>query len=210
MIIAVDGPAGAGKGSLCGALQEHFGYAKLDTGLLYRAVGLKVMQAGNDPEDAAAATAAAVSLQFDELTDPLLRSDEAGQAASKVGAIPGVRASLLDFQRDFANNPPDGAKGAILDGRDIGTAVCPDAEIKLYITASTEVRAKRRYKELLHRGHKAIYATVFDDMKMRDERDSGRSTAPMTKADDAFLLDTDEMDISQVVAAALKFIDSKT
>jgi cytidylate kinase len=210
MIIAVDGPAGAGKGSLCGALEKHFGFAKLDTGLLYRAVGLKVLRDGDDPENAAAAEAAATSLQFDELTDPMLRSDDAGQAASKVGAIPGVRAALLDFQRDFANNPPGGAKGAILDGRDIGTAVCPNAEIKLFITASTEIRAKRRYKELLDRGHEAIYATVFDDMKQRDERDSGRSSAPMTKADDAFLLETDAMDIPTVVAAALNFIESKT
>jgi len=210
MIIAVDGPAGAGKGSLCSALQEHFGFAKLDTGLLYRAVGMKVLRDGNDPEDPVAAEAAALGLESNELDDPALRSDEAGQAASKVGAVPGVRAALLEFQQDFANNPPDGAKGAILDGRDIGTAVCPHADVKFYITASTEIRAKRRYKELLDRGHKAIYATVFEDMKMRDARDQGRADAPMAKADDALLLETDEMDIPQVVSAALEFINSKT
>ena len=210
MIIAVDGPAGAGKGALCAALEAHFGYARLDTGLLYRAVGMKVLRDGGHPEDAEVAEAAALNLQFDELNDPILRSDEAGQAASQVGAIPGVRAALLDFQRDFANNPPGGAKGSILDGRDIGTAVCPEAEVKLFITAPLDVRAQRRYKELLERGHEAIYATVFEDMKKRDERDQGRSTAPMTEAEDAYLLDTGDMNIPEVVAAALDFIKSKT
>jgi cytidylate kinase len=210
MIIAVDGPAGAGKGALCAALQDHFGFAKLDTGLLYRAVGLTVLRGGDDPEDPVAAEAAARALQPDALDDPALRSDEAGQAASKVGVIPGVRAALLDFQRDFAHNPPGGAKGAILDGRDIGTAVCPDAQVKLFLTASLEIRAKRRYKELQTRGHEAIYARVFDDMKMRDERDQGRSDAPMKTADDAFLLDTGDLDIPGVFQVALDFIKSKT
>jgi cytidylate kinase len=210
MIIAVDGPAGAGKGSLCGALEEHFGFARLDTGLLYRAVGLKVLRDGGSPDDASVAEAAAHALSFEELNDPMLRSDEAGQAASQVGAIPGVRAALLDFQRDFASNPPGGATGAILDGRDIGTAVCPEADVKLFITAPLDVRAQRRYKELLERGHEAIYATVFEDMKKRDERDQGRSSAPMAKAEDAMLLETGDLAISEVVAAALEFIDSKT
>ncbi|MBT4888236.1 MAG: (d)CMP kinase [Rhodospirillales bacterium] len=210
MIIAVDGPAGAGKGSLCAALEEHFGFARLDTGLLYRAVGMKVLRGGGHPEDAAVAEAAAHALEFSELDDPELRSDQAGQAASQVGAVPGVRAALLDFQRDFASNPPGGAKGSILDGRDIGTAVCPEAEAKLFITAPLDVRAQRRYKELQSRGHEAIYATVFEDMKKRDERDSGRADAPMAKADDAYLLDTGDMSISEVVAAALQFIESKT
>ncbi len=214
IIIAIDGPAAAGKGTLGARLAETYGLAKLDTGLLYRATGHKVLAQGGDPEDAVAAEAAAKALDPAELDNPALRGDEAAQAASKVSAIPGVRAALLDFQRNFAQNPPilaDGspAKGALLDGRDIGTTVCPDAEVKVFVTASTEVRANRRFKELQERGHAAIYARVLEDMKERDARDSGRSASPLVAADDAYVLDTSDLDAEQAYGAVVEFISSK-
>ena len=214
VVIAIDGPAAAGKGTLGARLAEKYGLAKLDTGLLYRATGVKVLSQGGDPEDPAVAEAAARSLDPAELANEALRTDEAAQAASKVSAIPGVRAALLDFQHDFAKNPPNlagdaPANGAILDGRDIGTTVCPDAEVKLFVTASTEVRAKRRFKELQERGLKAIYARVLEDMKERDARDSGRSASPLAASDDAYVLDTSDLDADAAFAAAIKFISSK-
>ncbi|HEY9080548.1 (d)CMP kinase [Magnetovibrio sp.] len=214
VIFAIDGPAAAGKGTLAKRLEAHFQLAKLDTGLLYRATGYKVLASGGDPEDPQAAEDAARALNPAELDNPELRTDEAAQAASKVSAVPGVRAALLDFQRDFAENPPalaDGspAKGAILDGRDIGTTVCPNAQVKLFVTASTEIRAKRRFKELQERGLEAIYARVLDDMKERDARDSSRSASPLAAATDALVLDTSDMDADQAFAAALDFIVAK-
>ena len=214
IVIAIDGPAAAGKGTLARRLEEHFKLSKLDTGLLYRATGWKVVQAGDDPEDADAAEKAARALDPAELANERLRTDEAAQAASKVSAIPGVRAALLDFQRNFAINPPhlaDGspAQGAILDGRDIGTTVCPDAQVKLFITASTETRAKRRFLELQERGLEAIYARVLEEMIERDERDSSRSASPLKAADDALTLDTSDMDADQAFDAALEFINAK-
>lgn len=214
IVIAIDGPAAAGKGTLAKRLEEHFKLSKLDTGLLYRATGFKVVSQGGDPENADVAEAAARALDPAELVNPDLRTDEAAQAASKVSAIPGVRAALLDFQRNFAKNPPalsDGspAQGAILDGRDIGTTVCPDAEVKLFVTASTEIRAERRFKELQERGLEAIYARVLEDMKERDARDSGRSASPLAAADDALQLDTSDMDADQAFAVALDFIATK-
>jgi cytidylate kinase len=213
-VIAIDGPAAAGKGTLAKRLAAKYGLAKLDTGLLYRAVGFKVLSQGGDPEDQAVGEAAARALDPVELANEALRTDEAAQAASKVSAIPGVRAALLDFQRNFAANPPaldDGtlAKGAILDGRDIGTTVCPTAEVKLFITASTEVRAERRFKELQSRGLEAIYARVLEDMVERDARDSSRSASPLAAADDACVLDTSELDADQAFAKALEFISLK-
>jgi cytidylate kinase len=208
MIIAIDGPAAAGKGTLARRLAEHLGLAYLDTGLIYRAVGKKVMDAGADAEDAEAAEAHARALKAADLQADGLRTDEVAQAASKVSAVPGVRAALLEFQRDFAAYPPGGAKGAVLDGRDIGTVVCPDADVKLFVTASTEVRAERRLKELRDRGLEAIYARVLEDMKERDARDSSRAASPLEPATDAHQLDTSTLDADQVFARALQIIGS--
>ncbi len=209
MIIAVDGPAASGKGTLARRIAGHFGFAYLDTGLLYRAVGMTVVRAGMDPADAAAAVMAARDLDPRTLGDAELRLDAAGAAASKVAAIPQVRALLLDFQRGFAAEPPGGAPGAVLDGRDIGTVVCPDAPVKLFVTASVEKRAERRLKELRERGVETIQETVLQEMKERDARDSQRSVAPMKPADDAFVLDTTELDAEKAFAAALDVITAR-
>ena len=209
MIIAIDGPAGAGKGTLATRLAEHFNLAKLDTGLLYRAVGMKVVRAGGDPEDETLAATMAQSLSAADMEADGLRTEEAGSAASIVSAYPKVRQALLEFQRAFAGNPPGDTAGAILDGRDIGTVVCPDASAKLYITAAVEVRADRRYKELMARDGVADYEKVLEDMKIRDARDQGRDTAPLQAADDACQIDTSDMGIDAVFDTALDFIRSK-
>lgn len=208
-VIAVDGPSAAGKGTLARRLARHLGYAFLDTGLLYRAVGTKVLRAGADPTDKKAAVKAAKSLIAHDLEDPDLRSDEAAEAASVVAAMPEVRRALVEFQRAFAARPPEGAAGAIIDGRDIGTVVLPRAECKLFLTASVEIRAQRRLKELRERGITRIYSRVLKDMKDRDARDSQRDVAPLRKADDAFLIDSTELDADEVFAAALNFIESR-
>lgn len=206
MIVAVDGPAASGKGTLARRIARHFGYAHLDTGRLYRAVGMAVLRRGDDPADPEAAVAAARDLDPAAAEDPALSSDDAARAASQVAAIPEVRRALLKWQRDFAQNPPDGAAGAVLDGRDIGTVVCPEADIKLFVTASVEVRAERRHKELLNRGEDSIYSRVLRDLKERDARDSGRRVAPLIAADDAIVLDTSEMDADAAFAEALRRI----
>jgi len=208
MLIAIDGPAAAGKGTLARRLADHFGLALLDTGLLYRAVGMNVVRAGCDADDAALAAEAARSLTPEDLDAGDLRGDAAADAASRVSAVPDVRAALLNFQRAFAANPPGGAKGAVLDGRDIGTVVCPEAESKLFVTASAEVRAERRFLELRERGLDAIHGRVLADMKERDARDSERAVSPLVPAKDAFLLDTSDLDADQVFAAALDFINA--
>jgi CMP/dCMP kinase len=208
MIIAVDGPAAAGKGTLSKNLAAHLGYAHLDTGKIYRAVGFAVLASGGDPADPAAAVAAARALTPEALENPALVEDAVASAASKAAAIDAVRALLLAFQRDFAASPPDGAPGAVLDGRDIGTVVCPDADIKLFVDAKVEVRAERRYKELLDRGEKTIYARVLQDLKDRDDRDRNRSVAPLIPAADAFVLDTSTLDAGNAFRAALAFIES--
>lgn len=208
-VIALDGPAAAGKGTLGRRLAEHFGYAYLDTGLLYRAVGMRVAAAGEDPADREVAVAAARALSLPDLYDPALRDDEAARAASLVAAFPEVREALVRFQRDFAAHPPEGAKGAVIDGRDIGTVVCPDADLKLFVTAGLEVRAQRRLKELRERGITSIHSRVLQDMKDRDARDSQRDVAPLRKAPDAFVIDTTELDADEVFAAALKLIESR-
>ncbi len=209
MIIAVDGPAAAGKGTLTRKLADHFNLARLDTGLIYRAVGLKALEIG-DPAEEKIAVEAAQSLVFDDLDVAGLRDEAAGNAASQVAAIPAVRDILLKFQRNFATNPPNDKIGAVLDGRDIGTVVCPDAPYKLFISASPEVRAERRYKELQERGEKAIRSAVLRDIVDRDERDRSRTVAPLEPAKDAQVIDTSDMDADAVFTAALNFISSRT
>lgn len=207
LVVALDGPAAAGKGTLARRLADHYRLAYLDTGALYRAVGVAVLRQGLDPADEMAAVAAARNLSADLLTDPEIRTEAGGQAASKVGAIPAVRAALLDWQRHFAAKPPAGSRGAILDGRDIGTVVCPDAPVKIFITASTEARAQRRFKELQEKGAGAIYARVLQDMQERDARDQDRAVAPLTPAADALVIDTSALTADQVFDRAVAHID---
>ncbi|MGH7013941.1 MAG: (d)CMP kinase [Stellaceae bacterium] len=206
MIIAVDGPAASGKGTLARRLARHFGLAYLDTGSLYRAVAWRALAAGTDPADPATATAAARQIAPRDLNDPRLRDDKVAQAASVVAAIPGVRAALLAFQRDFARQ----GLGAVLDGRDIGTVVCPEADAKLFLAASVEARAMRRFKELQAGGGPAIYERVLQDMMLRDARDRERRTAPLRRASDAFELDTTALDADAAFAAALRYIGELT
>jgi len=213
-VITVDGPSAAGKGTLARRLAAHFGFAFLDTGALYRGVGLTVLRQGLDPADESAAIAAAEGLRADILGDPALRDEATSRAASVVAAIPGVRAAILNWQRDFASRPPNACKGAVLDGRDIGTVVCPGAQAKLFITASLEARAQRRLKELQARqlqqgGETAIYARVLQDMQERDARDQGRSISPTKAAADAQIIDTSDLTADQVFDQALAFIARK-
>lgn len=203
MIIAIDGPAASGKGTLARRLAAHFGLPHLDTGVLYRAVGLNVLRQGRDPADAEAAVAAANQLTPAKLSNPALRSDDAAQAASVVAAIPAVRQALQDFQRDFAHQP----SGAVMDGRDIGTVIAPDADAKIFVTASVEVRARRRWSELQHTDHAPTLDEVLDDMLRRDARDSGRTVSPLRPADDALILDTDDLDADEVFARALSHVE---
>ena len=203
MIIAVDGPVAAGKGTLARRLAEALDCAYLDTGSIYRAVAARILAGGGDPEDPATAAAAARALTPADLERDDLRLEQVGQAASQVAAIPAVREALLAFQRDFASRPPGGKSGAVLDGRDIGTVVCPDADKKFFLTASVEARAARRHKELIARGERSIYARVLQDLRERDARDSGRATAPLRAADDAVRLDTSGMDADEAFAVAM-------
>ncbi len=202
MIIAIDGPAASGKGTLAKRIAAHFGLHHLDTGLLYRAVARDVQRLGGALDDAERAAAAARALDPSGLDDPDLRKPGAGEAASIVARIPQVRAELLEFQRGFARRPP----GAVLDGRDIGTAVCPEADVKIYVTATPEVRAERRYLEMKGRGEAATYEGVLADIRRRDQRDASRDTAPMRSADDAFLLDTSNLDIEAAFDTAVGVI----
>jgi CMP/dCMP kinase len=202
MIIAIDGPAASGKGTLAKRVAVHFGLAHLDTGLLYRAVARDVRGRGEALDDATAATAAAASLDPRSLDDPALRDTGLGEAASVVARIPQVRAAMLVYQRAFARCP----EGAVLDGRDIGTVVCPEADVKLYVTASAEVRAARRCRERLDRGEQAVLAMVLEDIRRRDERDAGRDVSPMRPAPDAFLLDTSNLDIETAFDTAVGVI----
>ena len=207
MIIAIDGPAAAGKGTLARRLADHLGYAYLDTGALYRVVAVMVLRQNGDPGDAGISAEAARTLDLDLLESADLRTAEAGVAASKVAAIPSVRAALVNFQRQFAITPPGNAGGAILDGRDIGTVICPDADHKLFVTASLEARADRRFKELQERDEAAIYSDVLQDMSDRDARDANRKDAPMTQAENAILIDTSLMTQDEVFVAALEVIE---
>lgn len=196
--IAIDGPAAAGKGTISKAVAAHFGFAHLDTGLLYRATGAKTFE-GLSPIEAAEA------LTAEDLERDDLRSGDAGQAASRVAAIPEVRAALVDFQQAFARREG----GAVLDGRDIGTVICPDAEVKLYVTASDEVRAVRRQKELASKGETVTVEDVLADLRERDERDAARATAPLKPAPDATLIDTTTMTIDEAVAKVIKLIETR-
>lgn len=210
MIIAIDGPAASGKGTVARRIAAHLNYAYLDTGSLYRAVALSVLRGGGDPGDADIAAEHAQNLDPALTEDPEIRSAESGAAASKVAAVPAVRAALLAFQRDFAANPPGGLAGAILDGRDIGTVVCPEAARKIFVIADVEIRATRRFKELLGRGEAAIYARVLADLRERDERDGSRADAPMRQAEDAMLLDTSHLDPDQAFESARAFVEAGT
>ena len=204
IVIAVDGPAASGKGTIARALARHFKLSHLDTGLLYRAVALNLFRFGGDPGSEFEAMRAC-DITSVSLDDPDLRSEVVGSIASRISAYPSVREKLLDRQRKFAGQ----AGGAVLDGRDIGTVIAPDAEVKLFVTASVEVRARRRVAELLSRGMPAHLDDVVIDLKARDARDSNRDAAPMVQADDAMLLDTSEMDVDQAIAAAISLVQKR-
>ncbi|MBX3478735.1 MAG: (d)CMP kinase [Brevundimonas sp.] len=205
LIIAVDGPAASGKGTIAARLAVHYGLPHLDTGLLYRAVGVKVLGDGHSPDDAEAAEAAARSMVPAGLTeDARLTTGEAGEAASRVAGHPGVRAALLELQQDFAAQPG----GAVLDGRDIGTVIAPDATAKLFVTATPEVRARRRWRQLTDRGDVIAFEEMLADIQRRDQRDAGRGAAPMVRAEDAVLLDTTDMDIEAAFDAARRIVEA--
>jgi cytidylate kinase len=206
-VIAVDGPAASGKGTLARKLAAHYGFAYLDTGSLYRAVGHAVRAGGGDPADEAAALAAAQALDITKIDEKAIRTPEAGEAASLVAAMPPVRAAILHFQRNFAENPPDGKAGAVLDGRDIGTVVCPSAQAKLFVVASPQVRAHRRWLELKNSGSQVSEAQVLEDIEERDRRDAARAASPMKPAADAHLLDTSDLSIEAAFGAAVAIID---
>lgn len=204
MIIAIDGPAASGKGTLGKRLAEHYGLRHLDTGLLYRAVAKAVLDAGKAPEDKSAAIAAAHALDPSRLDNPALKTDAIGSAASIVSTVAEVRVALLEFQRSFAATPP----GAVLDGRDIGTVIAPQADVKIFLTASPEERARRRVKEAQGRGENPDPAAMLANIKKRDERDANRSMAPFKPAPDAHLLDTTHLAIDAAIRAAIDIVEA--
>ncbi|MFO0203728.1 MAG: (d)CMP kinase [Alphaproteobacteria bacterium] len=203
MIIAVDGPTASGKGTVAKHLAARYGLKLLDTGTLYRAVGLAVLDAGGDPADEIAALGAAQALDLARIDQDRIRSSAAGAAASKVAAQPGVRAALLKAQRDFAADPA----GAVLDGRDIGTIICPDADVKLFVTASLKARTTRRLQELQSRGETLDFETLKTQIQERDARDIDRADAPLRQAPDAHVLDTTELNVEEAAAAAFQIVD---
>jgi len=204
MIIAIDGPAAAGKGTLSRRIAEEYGFHHLDTGLTYRATAKALIDAGLPLEDEKLAEKMAKGIELAGLDRDILASHAIGEAASKIAVMPSVRRALVEAQRAFSRKQP----GAVLDGRDIGTVVCPDAPVKLYVTASPEVRARRRYDEIVAAGVAADYAAIFADVKKRDERDMGRADSPLRPAEDAHLLDTSEMSIEAAFQAAKMIIDA--
>ena len=204
LVIAVDGPAASGKGTIAKALAGHYGLPHMDTGLLYRAVALKLWRWGGDPSNEFEALRACDDLGFDP-GDEELRSEPVSRVASRISTYSSVRAALLQRQRDFAAQPG----GAVLDGRDIGTVIAPDADAKLFVTASAEVRAQRRVRELLERGMPGHYDDVLLDVRSRDERDRGRDVAPLRQAEDADLLDTSELGVEEAVAEAVRLVDAR-
>lgn len=203
MIIAIDGPAASGKGTLGKRLAHHYGFRHLDTGVIYRAVAQVLLESGADLTDEAAAVAAAMELDPEKFGNPVLKTQEVGNAASVVSAIPAVRSALVNFQRQFAAGPP----GAVLDGRDIGTVICPDANVKIFVVADAGVRAKRRTLEARARGEDADEALVLADILKRDERDKNRAAAPLRCADDAHVLDNSNLDIEAGVRAAIDIVE---
>lgn len=212
-VIAIDGPAASGKGTLSRKLAEKLNFAHLDTGAVYRIAALHMVQQNfelNTPNGILSAQYILQNMTLDMLADPLLRSDEISVLTSKLSAIPEVREILLDTQRNFAKNPPENYAGAVLDGRDIGTVVCPDADVKLFVTANAESRAKRRLNELQTRGLSATYDAVLKDMKERDFRDTNREIAPLKPAEDGFILDTSDLTPDQALEEALRIVRSKT
>jgi cytidylate kinase len=204
MIIAIDGPAASGKGTLGKRLAAHYGLRHLDTGLIYRAVAKAVLDKGQKPDDASAATAAAKSLDPSDFDEGALKAHSISEAASIVSAIRSVREALLAFQRDFASRPP----GAVLDGRDIGTVICPDADVKIFVTATPEVRARRRAAEYKAQGRSVGEAEVLADIRNRDHRDQSRAIAPLKQAPDAHLLDTTHLDIDAAIRAAIDIVEA--
>jgi CMP/dCMP kinase len=204
MIIAIDGPAASGKGTLGKRLAAHYGLHHLDTGLIYRAVAKSVLDAGHRPDDVVAAVAAAKALNPADFDEAALKSQMVGEAASVVSAIPELRAALVAFQRDFAAKPP----GAVLDGRDIGTVICPNADVKIYVTATPEARARRRTAEYGAQGKAVDEAAVLADILKRDERDSKRAAAPLKRAPDAHLLDTTHLAIDAAIRAAIDIVEA--
>lgn len=204
LVIAVDGPAASGKGTIARALANHFGLPHMDTGLLYRAVALKLWRWGGDPNVEFEALRACDDLGFDH-DDEELRSEPVSRIASRISSYPSVREALLERQKDFAGQ----AGGAVLDGRDIGTVIAPDANAKLFVTASAEVRAQRRVRELLTRGMPGHYDDVLLDIQARDERDANRDIAPLRQAEDADLLDTSDLDIDQSIARAIQLVEAR-
>lgn len=204
MIIAIDGPAASGKGTLAKRLAAHYGLRHLDTGVIYRAVAHALIGAGADLKDEAAAVKAAQGLDPETFGNPALRSQKVGTAASVVSAIPRVREALVEFQRQFAAKPP----GAVLDGRDIGTVICPDADVKIFVVADPRVRARRRTLEARDRGEEAGEATILADILARDERDQNRAVAPLKPAKDAYLLDNSNLDIEGGVRAAIDIVEA--
>lgn len=205
LVIAIDGPAASGKGTLARRLAAHFHLPHLDTGLLYRATACALLDEGLPLDDAEAATAAARGLSLTDFDDARLRTRDMGDAASIVAALPQVRAELIELQRRFAARD----EGAVLDGRDIGTVICPGATVKIFVTASAEKRAQRRALELMDRGEKADYQAILADVKKRDARDSDRAVAPLKAAEDAVTLDTSELDIEGAFQAALALVENK-
>jgi CMP/dCMP kinase len=204
MIIAIDGPAASGKGTLGRRLAAHYGLRHLDTGLIYRAVAKALLDSGRDPNDELRAAAAAKNLNPSLFKETELKEHSVGEAASIVSAIPAVRAAVLDFQRQFAAQPP----GAVLDGRDIGTVICPHADVKIFVTATPEIRARRRVAEYRAHGRDIDEAAVLADIRRRDERDQNRAAAPLKQAPDAHLLDTTHLDIDAAIRAAIDFVEA--
>lgn len=209
VIVAIDGSAASGKGTLAKKLAAHFDFAYLDSGSLYRAIGVAVLRTGGDPTNEAQAVQAAKTLDITQFTPEDLRTEAAGVAASQVAAIPAVRTAILQFQRDFAHTPPQGKKGVVMDGRDIGTVVCPDAQAKIFVLASLEVRVGRRIRELRAKGELVIENRVRADLEARDARDSSRAVAPMKPAEDAWQLDTSTLNADEVFDLAKKFVADK-